>query len=154
MEDSIMPIGEICNREVVIVQRDTTVHEAAQVMREHHVGALVVVDEVSDKRKPVGLVTDRDLVIEVLATQLDPVAITVGDIMQAELVVVREDTGVLDAIQFMRTKAVRRLPVVDDAGALAGLVTLDDLLALLAEELNELASLISREQAKEMHTRH
>lgn len=148
-----MPIGEICNREVVIVQRDTTVQEAAQLMRQHHVGALVVVRQVSGKRKPVGLVTDRDLVVEVLATQLDAVAITVGDIMLSELVTIPENSGVFEAIQFMRTKAVRRLPVVDGQGVLIGIVALDDLLSLLAEELSELSVLVSREQEKESRAR-
>ena len=148
-----MPIGEICSREVVIVQRDTSVQEAAQLMRQHHVGALVVVEEVSGKRKPLGLVTDRDLVVEVLATQLDAKVITVGDIMLPELGSVAESGGVFETIQFMRARAVRRLPVVDGQGALVGIVALDDLLALLAEELNELAGLVSREQAKELHSR-
>ena len=148
-----MPIGEICNREVVIVQRDTPVEEAARLMREHHVGALVVVEEVSGKRKPVGLVTDRDLVVEVLATQLDAAVITVGDIMLAELGTIPENSGVFEAIQFMRTKAVRRLPVVDGHGVLIGIVALDDLLSLLAEELSELSVLVSREQEKESRAR-
>ncbi|MDP1997292.1 MAG: CBS domain-containing protein [Gallionella sp.] len=148
-----MPIGEICNREVIIVQRDTTVQEAAQLMRQHHVGALVVVKEVSGKRKPVGLVTDRDLVVEVLATQLDAAVITVGDIMLPELGTVPENSGVFETIQFMRTRAVRRLPVVDGQGTLIGIVALDDLLALLAEELSELSVLVSREQEKESRGR-
>ena len=148
-----MPIGEICNREVVIVQRDTTVAEAARLMREHHVGALVVVRQVSGKRKPVGLVTDRDLVVEVLATQLDAEAITVGDIMLPELVAIPENSGVFETIQFMRAKAVRRLPVVDGQGVLIGIVALDDLLSLLAEELSELSVLVSREQEKESRAR-
>jgi len=148
-----MPIGEICNREVIIVQRDTTVAEAARLMREHHVGALVVVRQVSGKRKPVGLVTDRDLVVEVLATQLDAEAITVGDIMLPELVAIPENSGVFETIQFMRAKAVRRLPVVDGQGVLIGIVALDDLLSLLAEELSELSVLVSREQEKESRAR-
>ena len=148
-----MPIGEICSREVIIVQRETPVQEAAQLMRQHHVGALVVVEEVSGKRMPVGLITDRDLVVEVLATQLDAKAITVGDIMLPELGSVQENGGVFETIQFMRAKAVRRLPVVDGQGALIGIVALDDLLTLLAEELNELAGLVAREQAKELHSR-
>ena len=148
-----MPIGEISNREVVIVQRDTTVAEAARLMREHHVGALVVVRQVSGKRKPVGLVTDRDLVVEVLATQLDAEAITVGDIMLPELVAIPENSGVFETIQFMRAKAVRRLPVVYGQGVLIGIVALDDLLSLLAEELSELSVLVSREQEKESRAR-
>lgn len=149
-----MAIGEICNREVVIVQRDTTIQEAAKLMRSHHVGALVVVKEVAGKRHPVGLVTDRDLVIEVLAPELDASVITVGDIMLPKPVTVPETTGVFEAIQFMRDKAVRRLPVVDGQGALIGIVALDDLLSLLADELSELSTLVTREQKKEIDSRH
>jgi CBS domain-containing protein len=149
-----MAIGEICNREVVIVQRDTTIQEAAKLMRSHHVGALVVVKEVAGKRHPVGLVTDRDLVIEVLAPELDASVITVGDIMLPKPATVPETTGVFEAIQFMRDKAVRRLPVVDGQGALIGIVALDDLLSLLADELSELSTLVTREQKKEMDSRH
>lgn len=148
-----MAIGEICNREVVIVQRDTTVQDAAKLMREHHVGALVVVREVSGKRHPVGLVTDRDLVIEVLAPELVASVITVGDIMLPKPATVLDTTGVFETIQLMRDKAVRRVPVVDEHGALIGIVALDDLLSLLAEELSELATLVSREQKKEKDSR-
>ncbi len=149
-----MAIGEICNREVVVVQRDTTVQEAAQLMRSHHVGALVVVREVSGKRHPVGLITDRDLVVDVMATQLDASVITAGDIMLPKPATVLDTTGVFETIQLMRDKAVRRVPVVDEHGALIGIVTLDDLLSLLAEELSELAILVSREQKKEKESRH
>ena len=146
-----MAIGEICNREVVFVQRDTTIREAAQLMRQYHVGALVVVDH--GKSKPLGLVTDRDLVVEVLATGLDAAVITVGDIMLSEAATIAEHSGVFETIRYMRDKAVRRLPVVDGQGDLVGIVSLDDLLSLLAEELGQLSSLVSREQQRESHTR-
>lgn len=149
-----MAIGEICNREVVIVQRDTTVQEAAQLMRTHHVGALVVVREVSGRRHPVGVITDRDLVVEVMAPELDASVITAGDIMLPKPATVLETTGVFETIQLMRDKAVRRVPVVDEHGALIGIVALDDLLSLLTEELSELSSLVSREQKREMESRH
>ncbi|HET7831500.1 MAG TPA: CBS domain-containing protein [Gallionella sp.] len=149
-----MPIGEICTREVVVASRDTSVLEAAQLMRQHHVGALVVADATDGKRKPVGLITDRDLVVEVMAPQVNPTSITVGDIMLQELSSIQENSGVFEAVQFMRAKGVRRLPVVDKQGWLIGIVSMDDLLALLAEEMNEMAGVISHEQSKETHTRH
>lgn len=149
-----MPIGEICNREVIFVQKETTVLEAARLMREHHVGSLVALDEIAGIRQPVGLVTDRDLVVEVLALGLDASVITVGDIMLTGPATVSERTGVYETIQYMRDKAVRRLPVVNEQGELVGIVSMDDLLSLLAEELSQLSALISREQAKESHTRH
>lgn len=148
-----MPIGEICNREVIIVQRDETALQAAKLMRQHHVGDVLVVEDRGGKRMPIGIVTDRDLVVEIIAPELDSTVITVGDIMAEELATVQESNGVFEAIQYMRSKGVRRLPVVDDGGGLVGIVTLDDLLVLLAEELNALARLVTREQQKEASSR-
>jgi CBS domain-containing protein len=149
-----MTIGDICTRNTVITTRDTTVAAAAQLMRQQHVGALVVVDQVNGtQRVPVGIVTDRDAVVEVMATGLDPNTITVGDIMDQELVTARESEGVLETMQIMRYKGVRRLPIVGKSGELIGIVSIDDLLEVLAEEISELAKVVAREQARETATR-
>jgi len=148
-----MPISEICNREVIVVQRNDTTLEAAKLMRQHHVGDVLVIEDRGGVRIPVGIVTDRDLVVEIMAPELDQRVITVGDIMAPDLVTVKENTGVFDAIQYMRAKGVRRLPVVDDSGGLVGILTLDDLLELLAEELLALAKLVKHEQKKETMSR-
>lgn len=148
-----MPISEICNREVVVVQCNDTILEAARLMRQHHVGDVLVVEDRGGVRTPVGIVTDRDLVVEIMAPELDQMVITVGDIMAPDLVTVKENTGVFEAIQYMRAKGVRRLPVVDDSGGLVGILTLDDLLELLAEELLALAKLVRHEQKKETMSR-
>lgn len=147
-----MPIGEICNREVVFSYPNHTVREAALLMREYHVGDLVVVEE-NGKRKPVGTVTDRDISISIVALGLDPDVIRVGDIMGPELVTVRENQGVFETIQQMRLKGVRRLPIVGEEGALVGIVAVDDLVALFADELSELSKAIVREQMVEVKTR-
>jgi len=148
-----MSIGEICNRKVVVMQREETIVEAAKLMRDQHVGSVLIVDEQDGKRVPVGIVTDRDLVVEVIAPELDADAITVGDIMMTGFAVVKEETGVFEAIQYMRIKGIRRLPVVDAEERLIGIVTLDDLLILLAEELDALAKLVAREQQNEVVVR-
>jgi CBS domain-containing protein len=148
-----MPISEICNREVVIVQRSNTIMEAAQLMRQHHVGDVVVVDDKGGIKVPVGIVTDRDLVVEIMAPAIDQTVVTVGDIMASELVTVRENAGLSETIEYMRAKGVRRVPVVDRNGALVGILALDDLLELLAEELLALAKLVRREQKREMTNR-
>lgn len=147
-----MPVGEICNRDVVILKRDDTILEAARLMRQHHVGDVLVVEERGDVRIPVGIVTDRDLVVEIMAPDLDQKVITVGDIMMRELVTVKEGVGVFEAIQYMRSKTVRRLPIVDENGGLVGILTLDDLLELLSEELLAIAKLVKYQRQKE--TRH
>jgi CBS domain-containing protein len=148
-----MPISEICNREVVIVQPTDSALEAALVMRRHHVGDVLVVEERGGSRVPVGIVTDRDLVVEIMAPQLDPSTITVGDIMVPELATIKESAGMFEAVEFMRTKGVRRLPVVDDSGKLIGILTLDDLIELLAEEMAALAKLVRHEQQREAASR-
>ncbi len=148
-----MAIGEICNRDVVIVGRDESTLEAARLMRQHHVGDVLVVEEIKGRKEPVGIVTDRDLVVEIMAPGLDPAAITVGDIMGLDLSTVRESTGVFEAIQYMRTKGVRRLPVVDAHNGLVGILTLDDLLELLSEEMLAIARLVRLEQQKEAGSR-
>lgn len=149
-----MAIGEICNRDVVVVNAGDSVVEAAQLMREHHVGDVVVVRENGGRNEPIGIVTDRDLVVEVMAEDLDPATLTVGEIMGQDLVKVSEDTGVFESIRYMREKGVRRMPVVDARGGLAGIISLDDVLELLSEELAELSRLTQLEQRREADTRH
>ena len=148
-----MPIGKVCVREVLVAPKSTTVQEAARIMRQHHVGDLVVVDTVDGRKIPAGIVTDRDIVISVVATKLDPAVFTVGDLVTAELATVREDQGIFETIQQMRVQGVRRMPVVDGDGALVGIVAVDDLIQLLGEELHELSRLISREQVHEARNR-
>jgi CBS domain-containing protein len=152
--EGMMPIGEFCNRDTVIANREDTVAEAAKLMRQHHVGDVIVVEERDGMRVPVGIVTDRDLVVEIMATELDPAVITVGDIMEPELVTVKESVGVFEAMQYMHSKTVRRLPVVDENGALVGILTLDDLLELLSEELRAVSRLVSYQRQREARQRH
>lgn len=148
-----MPIGEFCNREVVFATRKTSIIEAAQLMRRYHVGDLVVVDEAGGKRVPVGMVTDRDIVIEIIAKSLPVADFTVGDIMGPQLVSVQESEGVVETIRLMRANGIRRIPVIKQDGELAGIMSVDDMLDLLAEELAELAKVAPREQAREARTR-
>jgi CBS domain-containing protein len=148
-----MTIGAICNHEVITVQRDATVSHAATLMRQYHVGDVVVIESHKNKIVPIGIVTDRDVVIEVVATELDSKVITAGDIMLTNLTVVKDSTGVIEGIQLMASKGVRRLPVVDDDGNLIGIVTLDDLLLLLAKEIGLLSKLVTHEQKNEVTKR-
>lgn len=144
-----MTIGTICNREVITVQRDATVLHAAVLMRQYHVGDVVVIENRKNKTVPIGIVTDRDIVVELVATELNCKVITVGDIIVTKLIVVKDSAGVFEAIQLMANKGVRRLPVVDDDGGLVGIITLDDLLLLLSKELAALNKLVTREQKNE-----
>jgi CBS domain-containing protein len=148
-----MPIGNIRTREVVVARRDMTVSEAARLMRNHHVGDVVVVDELDGRKVPCGILTDRDIVIGLVAEGLDADTITVSDLMTTEIIVARELDGVADTLEVMRVKAVRRMPIVDALGTLVGIVTADDLLQLLSEEMSALAAMINREQRREVSVR-
>ena len=148
-----MPVKDFCVRSVVHVDRDTTIHDAAHLMRQNHVGDLIVVDRDHEGVTPVGIITDRDIVLSVVAPKLDATVITVGDVMSSELVSCREDLGVTECLRKMRTHGVRRMPIVNERGFLVGIVSIDDVIEMLADELGEVAKLISREQGREVRLR-
>jgi CBS domain-containing protein len=148
-----MAIGELCVRNVVCASPETTVVEAAQLMRHGHVGSVIIVDEGTAKRVPIGIVTDRDLVVEVVAGGLDPNLIKLGDLVLAPLTTIPEGAGHAEAIRLMAVKGVRRMPVVDADGALVGLLTLDDLLRQLAAPLAAISELAGRGRNFERLTR-
>lgn len=145
-----MSVGEYCNREVVITEKHTEIQEAARLMRNYHVGDLVVVEPRGDgENVPVGIVTDRDLVVEVLAQALDSSSVTVADIMSQNPITAQEQDNLWDTLNRMRAQGVRRLPVVNGAGGLVGILTADDVLALIAEGLADLVKLVQRELKQE-----
>jgi CBS domain-containing protein len=144
-----MSAGEYCNREVVVVLKSEPVSEAISLMRSHHVGDVVVVETTATGAKPVGILTDRDIVLEILAEGVDLGAVSIGDVMSYELVTVTEDTKLIDTIKLMRDKGVRRIPVVNQQGELQGLLTVDDILELLAEQLTDIVDLINKELNRE-----
>jgi len=149
-----MKVERIYTRSVIGTARHDTIEAAASTMRRFHVGALLVVEKTEPHPEVVGIVTDRDLVVEVMAQEVDPAQFTVGDLMSRELLTAREEDGVYETIQRMRTHGVRRVPVVDASGGLVGIVSIDDLFSLLAEEMTDLARVTSREQAVEAAVRH
>lgn len=144
-----MAIGKICTRDTVIAGKDSTIVEVAKLMRQYHVGNVLIVTAHEGENVPVGIVTDRDLVVETLAQELSPGAVVAGDIMSHEIVTAREDDTLWDTVRQMRIKRVRRMPVVNQRGGLVGVVTLDDLLELLSDELAELAKISGRERQRE-----
>jgi len=149
-----MQIGALCNRNVICAARDATATAAASLMRQHHVGNVVVVDRTDDQRMPIGIVTDRDIVVEVVALGADPDTITLGDLISwGELATVRETDTFADTIRLMHAKGVRRMPVIDGAGVLVGMVSMDDLLPRSVIELAELADVAVRGQQREEQRR-
>ena len=148
-----MTVGKFCNREVIIAEKNSTITEVAKLMRQHHVGDVVIVDSNGGKTKPIGILTDRDIVIELIACDVACDSVSAGDVMSYELVTAGEDDSIWDTLQKMRAKGIRRVPVVNDGGELEGILSVDDLLELFAEELNLLAKVPFREQLIEGTTR-
>ena len=148
-----MNAGELCNRDVITITRDASIIDAAKLMRDHHVGCLVVVENREGQTEPVGILTDRDIVIEVIAEECGIADVSVGDVMSYTLLKVNEKETVFDTAQRMRARGVRRVPVIRDNGELSGILALDDILEMLSEELTLLARLTSREAEQEQKKR-
>ena len=144
-----MNSGELCNREVVIIEKSESVLDAAKLMRAYHVGDLVVVEKREGLAFPVGIPTDRDIVIELIASEVDFNAVSVGDVMSGELLTVSGEEAIADTVKLMRARGVRRVPVINKQGVLEGIISVDDLIELLAEEMSDLVDLIGRERKKE-----
>ena len=148
-----MNVGEICSRIVVFAESGTPVQQAAKLMRDHHIGALVVTEGGAGARRPIGIVTDRDLVVEVVAADVDYHTLSVGDIMSERPETIKEAVGLFEAVAQMRSGGVRRLVVVDANEHLLGIVAMDDLLPVLAEELSAISLAIRAEQRRETQRR-
>jgi CBS domain-containing protein len=151
-ERLVMLLKEFCTTDVAWCTRDTTVLEAAQMMRQKHIGDLVIVDDPKDEFTPVGLITDRDIVVKVIGDELSASQTRVGAIMRMPLVTASESEDSSVAISRMRHHGVRRLPVTGHRGKLVGIVTLDDLLRQLRSEVDSLLEIISKERDHEQRT--
>ena len=145
-----MFIRDYCNMNVICCEPDAPIAEVAALMRRHHVGDVVVIDSQRQaQRVPIGIITDRDILVETIALDIEARLFTASDLMSAPLTTVQEDTSLAEALGIMRGKRVRRLPVVNRAGDLFGMVTSDDLLNVLAGELSMLAGLMTEQTVTE-----
>ena len=145
-----MTAGELCYRTVYIIRANESVLEAARLMKKYHVGCLVVVDERDGDRVPIGMVTDRDLVVKGLARSPDDIGtMQVAQVMSEGLTTARENERMHDVRKKMRVRGVRRIPVIDADDRLQGIIAFDDLVDWMAQELSDLAQLVSREQERE-----
>ena len=144
-----MTVGEICTRTVVTCGPDATATEVARLMRDAHVGDIVVVRERNGRQEPIGILTDRDLVVQVLAQEVDPGALRACDLIRWEIVTAPEDQAVYDAIWDMRRKGIRRLPVDGKNNELKGILTADDVARHLAQQLGDVASIAPQQRKRE-----
>lgn len=148
-----MLLKEICTPDVVHCTPEITALGLARLMRERHVGDVVVVEDAENDQTPVGVVTDRDLVVEVLGRERDPAKVSAREIMRKPVVIARTTEDTNQAIERMKAHGVRRIPVLDEQRRLAGIVCLDDLLKQLAAEAGALVDIVSREQDREHRNR-
>jgi CBS domain-containing protein len=148
-----MTVGETCTRAVVTALRSETIPEAARRMRDRHVGTLVVIAD-DDSRQPVGVLTDRDIVVSAVAQSSEKIpTLLVGDVMSDELVTALAAESMTEALKRMRIHGIRRLPVVGPEGELVGILAADDVLEVMSDELATVASLAAREQVHEREAR-
>jgi CBS domain-containing protein len=148
-----MRIADICTRNVIHIGAEASLRAVAERMRKSHVGAVVVIDGSNGERLPVGIITDRDIVLAVIAQGIDMATLTVGDVMTRPVATCAADQGLFDAIEIMRRRGVRRLPVVNAQGGLSGIITADDIYGALGTRLHELSLALTREQARGMEVR-
>lgn len=148
-----MGIGNFCTRDVVTVAPDATIVEASALMRQHHVGAVVIVEKTANGQLPRGLLTDRDVAVEVVALGMPPETLKVSEVVQRPVTSVRDDAGYAETVRLMSVNGVRRMPVVDAGGKLVGIITVDDILRQLAAPLVALSDLVERERHFEQATR-
>lgn len=144
-----MRVNQICTHSVATCSRDTSTVEIATIMRDRHVGTVVVVDQSDGWPRPIGIVTERDLALKVIARSADPALSTAGDLITQEVEIALDCESAFEAICRMRAKGVRRLPVVDSRRHLIGILSVDDVARLLAEELTALASVVPRQVQRE-----
>ena len=144
-----MQIGDICSREVYIVRPDEPLAVAVREMNNRHIGAVIVVESRGEAIRPVGIATDRDVVNGQIDRSADLFCLTVGDVMTKHPLTLLETSDVTEGIERLRARGVRRAPVVNEVGDLVGIVTFDDLLPVLAEELTALARLVGTQASRE-----
>jgi CBS domain-containing protein len=136
-----MSLERICSKSVVTISPDATVAEAAKLMQSKHIGCLVVIDE----SRPIGIVTDRDIVLKVVAGEKKPAETAVKKVMTTNPTMVNVNYDLLDAVRLMHNRGVRRLPIVDEHRRLLGIITMDDLLTVFSTEVANLAGAVQKE---------
>lgn len=145
---------DLYEKDVVSIASNANLSEAARLMRENHIGDVVVVEDRNGGSRPIGILTDRDLVIETLGQEVLPDAVRVNDIMSKSMICAKSTDGIYDMIRLMKDNGIGRLPVVDEKGSLVGIVTAKKILDLLVQELGELVSYSERQHARENDSRH
>lgn len=141
-----MLVSDLCTRKTIVIREEKSAHDAAKLMKQYNVGCLVVVKSLDDHNTPVGIITDRDIVIKAMLKERDPYTITVHEIMSTPALTVTESTSIIDALMKMRYNSIRRVPVVNSKRNLMGILSLDDILDSISKELNEITQIFRKEE--------
>ena len=145
-----MNVDMVYSRNIVRAPASCTLLAAAGLMRDNHIGSLLVTGEAPQEASVLGVITDRDLVVRAMAHNVVPAEATVGQFMTRELVMVPSTATVYEAMETMRTSGVRRLGVTDADGELVGVLSLDDIVEPLAAELSAFAGVVRTERFREV----
>ena len=148
-----MQISEICHREVVSIDRNASILEAARKMRAHHVGDVIVTESADGIDRPIGILTDRDIVVELVAKELSIDSVSIADVMSLTMATAKHDSDVFETLRFMGIKGIRRIPVIDSDGGLFGILSIDDVMAVLTKELSFLADIATTQIERETSAR-
>jgi predicted transcriptional regulator len=148
-----MKVSDICKRAVIAIDNSADINAAAELMRRHHVGFLIVHKSGDELRRPIGVLTDRDIVMETIAKKLDPAALRVDELMTRQPLVANESEELGDVLQAMRIAGIRRVPVGDSRGALAGVVAIDDVFDVIAGFMCDITGSVKSEQRQERRWR-
>lgn len=144
-----MDVSGFCNSEVVMAGIEISIIEAAAIMRENHVGDIVIARHENGKYFPSGILTDRDIALSIVVKGVDPETTTVGNVMSFDLTTVKQHDDLMHVIELMHDKGIRRMPIVDADGAVSGIITVDDILSLMSDMLISMARLVDGQQRRE-----
>jgi CBS domain-containing protein len=143
-----MKVGTLCVRQTVMVKRSDSLEEAAKLMRDYHVGTLIVVDAFEERNRPLGILTDRDIAVRAAAEGMSMQS-PVSELTGNELVTAAEEELLYDVLDRMKSKGIRRIPVVDSEEYLVGILSMDDIIEFLTDEMKEITALFYRETKEE-----
>jgi CBS domain-containing protein len=141
-----MKISEICRSDVVSIDQNASAAEAAKIMKRSRIGSLIAIEEGSNK--PIGIITDRDIVLKVIAEGKDPSSVKIAEFMSKNLYMENQDTDIAEVISMMKEKGIRRVPIIDDESRLCGIVSLDDLCLMVDKEQDNIADIIRKQISK------
>jgi len=144
-----MLAGEYCNRSVTIIGKHDSIRKASKLMRKHHTRDILVVELRNGERIPVGIITDRDIVIQVLAIDVEIDDISIEDVMSYKLITANENDDLMNTIRRMRINTVRRIPIVNQAGGLVGVLSTDDILDIITEQLMDIDQINFNDKKRE-----